>query len=289
MSRLSDNAIDAVAQRVLERIRSGTVSSPAQTVPTSAAPLKPAQSESISRGGTLPMGVFRSIDECVATAKTSFSIFRNIGLENRKQIIAAIRESMFANATSLARDAREETGLGRVEDKIIKNKLVTRKTPGPEILEPEAVTGDNGLMLMERAPYGVIGAITPTTNPTSTIICNSIGMLAAGNTVVFNVHPNAKRVSCRNVGLINEAVVRAGGPPNTVTALLEPTTEGGGCSLFQVVVELQVVRDSHDTVPLRCCISNTPYSALPLRGGEARSCVLSKLKQAFIHTKSKES
>ena len=96
-----------------------------------------------------------------------------------------------------------------MEDKIVKNRLVTRKTPGPEVLEPRGWSGDSGLTIMERAPYGVIAAITPTTNPTSTIICNTIGMVAAGNTVVFNVHPNAKCVSCRNIGLINEAIVRA--------------------------------------------------------------------------------
>src|ERR1043166_425347 len=130
-----------------------------------------------------------------------------------------------AHAISLARDAQEETGLGRVDDKIIKNRLVTNKTPGPEVLEPRAWSGDNGLTLMERAPFGVIAAITPTTNPTSTVICNSIGMVSAGNTVVFNVHLNARRCCCRNVGLINEAIIRAGGPPNVVTSMAEPTIE----------------------------------------------------------------
>ena len=96
---------------------------------------------------------------------------------------------MLRDGDDLARLAWEETGLGRYEDKIIKNRLVTEKTPGTEALQPETTTGDHGLTLMEWAPFGVIGAITPTTNPTSTIICNTIGMVAAGNSVVFNVHP----------------------------------------------------------------------------------------------------
>ena len=54
--------------------------------------------------------------------------------------------------------AVEETGLGRFEDKIAKNRLVTERTPGPEDLEPVTWTGDHGLTLMERAPYGVIAA-----------------------------------------------------------------------------------------------------------------------------------
>ena len=117
---------------------------------------------------------------------------------------------MREHGNALAREAHEETGLGRYEDKIIKNQLVTEKTPGTEDLQPHAVTGDDGLNLTEPAPYGVIAAITPTTNPTSTIINNTIGMVAAGNAVVFNVHPNAKRVSCHNVALLNKAVVAVG-------------------------------------------------------------------------------
>ena len=72
------------------------------------------------------------------------------------------------------------------------------------------MTGDHGLTLMEPAPFGVIGAITPSTNPTSTIICNAIGMLAAGNTVVFCVHPLAKQCSMMTVALLNTAIVGGG-------------------------------------------------------------------------------
>ena len=79
--------------------------------------------------------------------------------------------------------ARQETGLGRADDKVLKNQLVIERTPGPEDLEPRVVTGDQGMMVTEYAPYGVIGAITPTTNPTSTIINNAIAILSAGNSV----------------------------------------------------------------------------------------------------------
>lgn len=236
MSRLDDSQIDAIAARVFDRLRSGG----APNSPGSPS-LPPAQREAIARGGAMPAGVFRTIDECVAAAAEAFRQFKRISLEKRKDIIASIRESMFANAINLARDAHEETGLGRVEDKIVKNRLVTRKTPGPEVLEPRATSGDNGLTLMERAPFGVIAAITPTTNPTSTIICNTIGMVSAGNTVVFNVHPNAKRVSCRNVGLINEAIQRAGGPANVITALAEPTIESAQALMQHRGVRLLVV------------------------------------------------
>ena len=115
-------------------------------------------------------------------------------LQGRKEIVAAIRASMLEHAERLAEMAVAETGLGRVADKIVKNRLVIAKTPGPEDLELEAVTGDAGMMVTEFAPFGVVAAITPTTNPTSTIINNTIAIVSAGNSLVFNVHPNAKRV-----------------------------------------------------------------------------------------------
>ena len=82
----------------------------------------------------------------------------------------------------------------------LKNRLVTDKTPGPEDLEVQAVTGADGMMVTEWAPFGVIGAITPVTNPTSTIIYNAIAMVSAGNAVVFNVHPSARRSPMRRCG-----------------------------------------------------------------------------------------
>ena len=212
MSRLSDNQVDAIARRVLEKMVGGAE-----------VPLSPSAASALKRDGAAPPGVFRSIDECVAAAAVAQKAYAPLGLVKRKEIIQSIRDSMMEHCEDLSREAVEETGLGRVDSKILKNRLVTLKTPGPEELESVAWTGDDGLTLVERAPFGVIGAITPTTNPTSTIICNSIGMLAAGNSVVFNVHPNAKNVSMRNVGLINEAVMCAGGPPNVVTAMAEPT------------------------------------------------------------------
>ena len=81
------------------------------------------------------------------------------------------------------------------------------------------MTGDRGLTLQELAPYGVIASITPSTNPTSTVICNAIGMLAAGNSVVFNVHPMAAAVCNHTVKMLNEAIIAAGGPPNLITSV----------------------------------------------------------------------
>lgn len=80
-------------------------------------------------------------------------------------------------------------------------------------------------MLEEYAPFGVICSITPTTNPTETIINNTISMIAGGNTVVFNVHPRAKRVSADCLQALNTAIIEAGGPANLITMTREPTME----------------------------------------------------------------
>ena len=132
---------------------------------------------------------------------------------------------MLAHAEQLARMAHRETGIGRYDDKVIKNRLVTTKAPGPEDLEVQAVSGDKGMMVTEWAPFGIVGAITPVTNPTSTIINNTISIVSAGNAVVFNAHPSAKACSAETIRLINRAIVGAGGPPDLVTGVAVPTID----------------------------------------------------------------
>ncbi len=215
--RISDQQVDLIATRLAERL-SG---SPPATTRVTAARNVPVS----VRQDTLGEGIFGNIDDAVAAAGVAFRELDGMSLEGRQKIIASIRESMSEHAEELARHAHRETGLGRVEHKVIKNRLVTRKTSGPEVLTPHTVTGDNGLTLTEYAPYGVIGAITPTTNPTSTIICNTIAMLSAGNSIVFNVHPSARECSMANVRLLHRAIIRGGGPANLVTTVAEPTIE----------------------------------------------------------------
>jgi acyl-CoA reductase-like NAD-dependent aldehyde dehydrogenase len=123
----------------------------------------------------------------------------------------------------------------------VKNALAAEKTPGVEDVEPAAFSDEHGLTVTERAPYGVIGAITPVTNPIATITSNSIGMIAAGNAVVFNVHPGAKRVSNRLVALLNEAIRGTGGPLNLLCAVADPTIESAGALMRNPGVSILVV------------------------------------------------
>lgn len=218
--KLTDQDIEAIARRIAGDLRGSPAPAPAAAPAAASAP-----AASFAEGA---MGIFKTVDDAVAAAKAAFPVFSNLSLEKRGRIIENIRAVMRENATALAKAAADETKLGRFEDKILKNQLVIEKTPGIEDLPPVAFTGDHGLSLVEPAPFGILGAITPTTNPTSTIICNAIGMLAAGNVVVFNVHPSAKQCSVQTVALLNKAITAAGGPPNAAVCVAEPTIESAG-------------------------------------------------------------
>lgn len=168
-------------------------------------------------------GVFASVDDALFAARKAHQLLVVMPLEKRREIIANIRRRCADNAERFALMAYEETGLGRVKDKIKKNLLVIHKTPGVEILESQSFTGDHGLTLVERAPFGVIASITPCTNPTETIINNGIGMVAGGNAVTFNTHPAAKLVSAYCIDVINQASIEVGGPANLMTCIQNPT------------------------------------------------------------------
>ena len=165
------------------------------------------------------------VTEAVSKAERAFQSMNSLPLETRHKTVAAMRKSAIEHVKELAVLAVSETGLGRPEDKIRKNLLVALKTPGPEILEPRAMSGDHGITLIERAPHGVIGSIIPVTNPTETVINNGIAMLSGGNAVVFNAHPRAKRCSNRCVEILNEAIVGAGGPPDLIACVPDPSIE----------------------------------------------------------------
>lgn len=232
--KISEEQIELIAQRVTDRLlkRSKGVS----------------EAPAVSPGSQLTDGVFADIDSATAAAFIAQRQLAGMTMAKRDQIIARMRQAMRDHTEELSRAALNETGLGRLEDKLAKNTLVIEKTPGTEDLRPQACSGDRGLTLVEPAPYGVIGAITPITNPTSTIICNSIGMVAAGNSVVFNVHPGARKVSIFNVQLLNRAIVDAGGPPNLITTVADPTIESAQELMAHPRVRLLVVTGGEGVV-----------------------------------------
>ncbi|HSK03303.1 MAG TPA: aldehyde dehydrogenase family protein [Kofleriaceae bacterium] len=235
MAMLDERKIEEIVARVLERLGGGGVTS---APPRGAAPEPPRPRASVPRGTN---GVYADADAAAQAARRAFEQNERTSVATKIKMVEAMRRAVLANNDALARHAVEETGLGRYEDKLAKNKLVAEKTPGPEILKTVAVTGDHGLMLTERAPYGVILAVTPTTNPTETILCNAIGMVAAGNAVVFNVHPSAAQTCNWCVHLLNEAIQSAGGPRDVVVSVERPTIESAQILMKHPLVRLVVV------------------------------------------------
>jgi propionaldehyde dehydrogenase len=171
------------------------------------------------------IGIFETMNDAVAAAKDAHKKLKMMTIEGREKIVQRIREKVLENAKILAEMGVKETGMGRVDHKILKHQLLANKTPGTEDIKTIAWSGDKGLTLVEMGPFGVIGAITPSTNPSETVLCNSIGMIAAGNTVVFNPHPNALNTSNFAVKLVNEASIEMGGPENIVTSIAKTDME----------------------------------------------------------------
>ncbi|HEY3448437.1 MAG TPA: aldehyde dehydrogenase family protein [Myxococcales bacterium] len=236
--------VDAVVNR-LQRPKPAAAVSPAAPArkPVSSHDYVPTYGKKSRRdtAGHGKKGVFEDMDSAVAAARVAHEALLETSLETRAKMIQAMRETTAQHVNEIAKRAVEETGLGNVPDKINKNLLVAWKTPGIEILRPVSWTGDHGLALLERAPFGVIGSITPTTNPTETILNNGIGMIAGGNSVVYNVHPSAKKTSRWFVELLNEAIVGVGGPENLLTCIAEPTIESAGQLMKHPGIRLIVV------------------------------------------------
>ncbi|AZR72300.1 aldehyde dehydrogenase EutE [Anoxybacter fermentans] len=227
---VDDLRIDQIVKQVLERLEKEGITAGSL-----------GQISMQSKVVTGRNGIHKTVDEAVAAARKAQVRLMEMSLEDRKKIIQAMREAAISHAQELGRMAVEETGLGRVPHKIAKIVLAAEKTPGVEDIEPRAFSGDHGLTLVEKAPYGVVGSITPSTNPPSTIVNNGISMVAAGNAVVFNPHPGAKRVSNRAVEILNQAIVSVGGPENLLNSIESPTLETSEQLMSHKGVDLLVV------------------------------------------------
>ncbi|MBQ2701785.1 MAG: aldehyde dehydrogenase, partial [Clostridia bacterium] len=171
------------------------------------------------------VGVYTDMNDAIDAATAGYKAVRAMSLEEREKVIFAIRELCRKEAPIMAKLGVAETKMGRVDHKTAKHILVADKTPGTADIVAQVKTGDFGLTLTEMAPFGVVGSITPSTNPSETVICNSIGMIAAGNGVVFNPHPNAIATSNYAVDLVNRACASVGGPRVLVASVVKPTLD----------------------------------------------------------------
>ncbi len=170
-------------------------------------------------------GVFTCVDQAVQAATEAFHQLSERTLEDRKRIIDHIRRISIEQCVELGTMEMEETRIGRLVHKHEKLRTLGERTPGVEFLRSEVFSGDHGLAVIEHAPFGVIGAITPVTHSLPTITGNAVSMIAGGNTLVVNPHPSGKRVAAEGVRRFNEAIYRDLGIDNLICVIAEPTLE----------------------------------------------------------------
>jgi len=170
-------------------------------------------------------GIFSDASEAIAAAAEAYQRLRERSLEDRKRIIGHIRRIAIDQCVELGTMEMNETKIGRLEHKIEKLKTLGERSPGVEFLRSEVYSGDRGLAVIEHAPFGVIGAITPVTHSLPTITGNAVSMIAAGNTLVVNPHPSGKRVAAEGVRRYNEAIHRDMGIDNLICLITEPTLQ----------------------------------------------------------------
>ncbi len=153
-------------------------------------------------------------------AKKAQAIWHSeFNIAQKSAVIAKLREDLRPHVEELAKLAWEETGMGRLEDKIAKKKVAIEKTPGPEWFTTRATSGDNGLVLEELSPFGVIASICPSTNPVASVINNTICMISGGNAVVFAPHPGAVKCTHRAVEIVMQSLKESGAPDGLISSL----------------------------------------------------------------------
>ncbi len=230
MSAVNETIIRDVVAEVLGKL--GATS----TVTSAAAPASAPASKNDSCGcGTKKasstntalrgkFGVFATADEACEAAQEAFLQLKAKGVEARRKIESIVKSLAEKNAEQWGKIEFEETKIGRLDHKIAKLGLI-KLVPGVDWLRPDARSGDHGITLEEYTPFGVVGAITPSTHSIPTLSGNIVNICAAGNAVVFNAHPSAAKCAAVAVRAYNEAIYREIGIENIACIIEKPTLD----------------------------------------------------------------
>lgn len=231
MSAVNETLIRDVVAEVLGRIGGATTTT---TRPTPApAPSVAPKSDSCGCNGkqatTAPalrgkFGVFADANEACTAAQEAFLQLQQGGIAARRKIEEIVKAMAEKNAEAWGKLELDETKIGRLDHKIAKLGLI-KLVPGVDWLRPDARSGDHGITLEEYTPFGVVGAITPSTHSIPTLSGNIVNICAAGNAVVFNAHPNAARCAAVAVRAYNEAIYRATGIENIACIIEKPSLD----------------------------------------------------------------
>jgi aldehyde dehydrogenase len=222
---VNETLIREVVEQVLGRLgQAGAAGSPVRSE-------APRASSSVRH-----FGVFQDAREACEAAAVAFSQLSQKGVAGRRKVVELVKEISFANAGAWGKLELDETHIGRLDHKI--EKLTgLRGLPGVEFLQPLAFSGDHGITLEEYAPFGVVGAVTPSTHSIPTMACNIISMAAAGNAVVFNPHPGAVKCAVVAARVFNEAIFRELGIENLACVIEQPTLDS-----FQAIAKNENVK-----------------------------------------------
>jgi aldehyde dehydrogenase len=229
MAEVNEALVRSVLQEVLSRL--GESASRASAVGGGVAP----------RSYAGRYGVFEDPNEAIDAANEAYQQLSERKIAERKKMLDEIRRICIEQSVELGTMEMEETKIGRLEHKIDKLLNVGYNAQGVEALSAEVFSGDYGLTVIEHAPFGVIGAITPVTHSLPTIANNSINMIAAGNTVVFNPHPSGRKVAIEGVKRFNQAIYANHGIDNLICAMVNPTLETADVIFKHKNVNLLVV------------------------------------------------
>jgi propionaldehyde dehydrogenase len=231
---LGERQIEQIVEIVVQRLQAEGVDSSTAETPVPAT-------------GEVADGVFKDIEAAIQAAFIAQKKLVALPLKVRENIIQAIRDTGLARAEDYGLLEFEETGLGKADDNVKKNQSACQVL-GMEDLIPEVFSGDKGVTIIERIPVGIIASVNPVTNGAPTILFNAIMMLAGGNTVVNNPHPKTKKVSVRVIRDLNQAIVAAGGPPNCICCLQEPSVPSAQTLMTHPKTRLIAVTGGHGVV-----------------------------------------
>ncbi|MBM3830236.1 MAG: aldehyde dehydrogenase EutE [Verrucomicrobia bacterium] len=224
MSAVNDALIRDVVADVLARLGGAPTASPSVPAPKTdcgCGGKGAAGSTTALRG---KFGVFSDANEACAAAHEAFLQLQKAGVAARAKIVEIVKTMAEAKAEPWGKLELDETKIGRLDHKIEKLKII-KLVPGVEWLRPDARSGDHGITLEEYTPFGVVGAVTPSTHSIPTLSGNIVNICAAGNAVVFNPHPSAARCAAVAVRAYNEAIFRETGIENIATIIEKPSME----------------------------------------------------------------
>lgn len=162
-------------------------------------------------------------------AKEAQLEFKHYNQEQVDKIVKAMADAGFQASEKLARMAHEETGFGVVEHKVIKNQFGTRSVyESIKDLKSVGVISvkNNGKIVKIAEPMGVVAALIPSTNPTSTMMFKTLISLKCRNSIVASPHPMAVNCITEANNILNEAAVKAGAPQGLIHTLSKPTLAG---------------------------------------------------------------